>query len=87
MEQIQFDIVKFLSSLWDEQKKEFCFEKCDFDFPANQEISCNLFTVLPDIANFATNKNEAIQNMLAKVNKLWDWKYSVWLPNSDRFSN
>ena len=44
-------------------------EKSDFDFPANQEISCNLFTVLLDIAgNFATNRNEAIQNMLRQIN-------------------
>ena len=44
-------------------------EKCDFDFPVNQEISCNLFTVLLDIsANVATNRNEAIQNMLMQIN-------------------
>ena len=63
MEHIQFDIVKFLSSLSHEQKKEFWLEKSDFHFPANQEISCNLFTVLLDLAaNFATNRNETIQN-------------------------
>ena len=68
MKQIQLDIVKLLSSLSDEQK-EFCLEKCDFDFPTSQEISCNLFTVLLDIAvNFATNRNEAIQNMLRQIN-------------------
>ena len=67
MEHIQFDIVKFLSSLSHEQKKESCLEKSDFHFPANQEISCNLFTVLLDIgANFATNRNETIQNMQEK---------------------
>ena len=56
MEQIQFDIVKFLLSLSDKQKNEFCLEKCQFDFPANKEISWNLFTVLLDIAaNFSTN--------------------------------
>ena len=67
MEHIQFDIVKFLSSLSHEQKKESCLEKSDFHFPANQEISCNLFTVLLDIAaNFATNRNETIQNMLTQ---------------------
>ena len=58
MEQIQFDIVNFLSSLSDEQKKEFCLEKCDLDFPANQEISDNLFTVLDIAADFATNRND-----------------------------
>ena len=69
MEQIQFDIVKFLSSVSDKQKKEFCLEKCDFHFPANQEISCNLFTVLLDIAaNFVTNRNKTIQNMLRQIN-------------------
>ena len=36
LDQIQFDTVKFLSSLSDEQKKEFYLEKYDFDFPANQ---------------------------------------------------
>ena len=69
MEQIQFDIAKFLSSLSDKQKKEFCLEKLDFDFLANQEISSNLFTVLLDIAaNFATNRNEAIENMPKQIN-------------------
>ena len=69
MKQIQFGIAKFLSSLSDEQKKEFCLKKCDFGFPANQKISCNLFTILLDIAeNFAPNRNEAIQNILRQIN-------------------
>ena len=51
------------------KKKEFCLEKCDLDFPANQEIFYNLFTILLDIAaNLATNRNEAIQNMLGQIN-------------------
>ena len=44
-------------------------EKCDLDFLANQEIFYNLFTILLDIAaNLATNRNEAIQNMLGQIN-------------------
>ena len=51
------------------KKKEFCLEKCDLDFLANQEIFYNLFTILLDIAaNLATNRNEAIQNMLGQIN-------------------